>query len=135
MQKSKNRISRVRLHIISNQPLSTKFKERVLQPIGSIAVEQHVWDLSRLRSVYESDREREVVTVSISDFDVSGIECMRAAGSESIQSYEITFTSGHSVTSTPSRGRTPPSFLRYRRATSRSLRQFVSWLSSVDPNR
>lgn len=87
MQKSKARISRVRLHVLSNQPLSTKFKERVLQPIGSIAVEQHVWDLSRLRSVYESDREREVVTVSISDFDARGIECMRAAGSESIQSY------------------------------------------------
>jgi hypothetical protein len=87
MQKSKARISRVRLHVISNQPLSTKFKERILQPIGGIAIEQHVWDLCRLRSVYESDREREVVTVSISDFGASGIECMRASGSESIQSY------------------------------------------------
>lgn len=87
MQKSKARISRVRLHIISNQPLSTKFREKTLQPIGNIAIEQHIWDLSRLRSVYESDREREVVTVSISDFEASGIECMRASGSESIQSF------------------------------------------------
>lgn len=87
MQKAKARISRVRLHVISNQPLSTKFKEKILEPIGNIAIERHVWDLSRLRSIYESDREREVVTVSISEFDVGGIECMRAAGSESIQSY------------------------------------------------
>ncbi|WP_442776047.1 AIPR family protein [Sphaerotilus montanus] len=87
MEKSKSRISRVRLHIISNQPLSQRFKEKLLEPIGNIAIERHVWDLSRLRSIYESDREREVVVVNLADFGTNGIECMKASGSAGIQSY------------------------------------------------
>jgi hypothetical protein len=87
LNNSRARISRIRLHIFSNQATSQRFKEQVLNPIGGIAIEQHVWDLQRLRAIYESDREREAIELRIADFGRPGIECMQAASSSSIESF------------------------------------------------
>ena len=87
LSNARSRISRIRLHIFSNQATSQRFKEQVLAPIGGIAVEQHVWDLPRLRTIYESDREREAVELRISEFGRFGIECMQAARSGGIESF------------------------------------------------
>jgi hypothetical protein len=81
------RVSRVRLHILSNQPLSQRFKEQLCEPVAGIAVERHIWDLQRLQSLYESSREREVIEIAMSEFDSEGIDAMQAAASESLQSY------------------------------------------------
>ncbi|MDQ0045034.1 AIPR family protein [Variovorax boronicumulans] len=81
------KINRIRLHIFSNQPLSQRFKEQICEPIGDIVIERHVWDLQRLRAIYESSREREVIELNMSEFESEGIECMEAARTSELQSY------------------------------------------------
>lgn len=87
LSQGRGRVSRVRLHIFSNQPLSQRFKEQLCDPVAGVAVERHIWDLQRLQSIYESSREREVIEIEMSEFDSEGIEAMQAAVSESLQSY------------------------------------------------
>lgn len=83
----RGRVSRVRLHILSNQPLSQRFKEQLCEPVAGVAVERHIWDLQRLQALYESSREREVIEIEMSEFNSDGIQAMQAAVSESLQSY------------------------------------------------
>lgn len=83
----RERVTRVRLHILSNQPLSQRFKEQLCEPIAGIAVERHVWDLQRLQSLYESSREREAIKIEMSEFESEGIEAMQAAVGDSLRSY------------------------------------------------
>jgi len=80
-------VSRVRLHIISNQPLSQRFKEQLCEPVAGVAIERHIWDLQRLQSLYESSREREVIEIEMTEFGCEGIEAMQAVVSESLSSY------------------------------------------------
>lgn len=84
---SGSRISRIRLHVFSNQHLSQRFREKLLDPVAGIPVEQHLWDLLRLRDIYQSTREREAVQINLEEFGSEGIECMQAVRSDSLESY------------------------------------------------
>lgn len=81
------KINRIRLHIISNQPLSQKFKEEVFGSVAGIPIERHIWDLLRLKAIYESSREREAVEINLSDFESAGIPCIEAASTNKLRSY------------------------------------------------
>ncbi|MDP3583825.1 MAG: AIPR family protein [Thiobacillus sp.] len=81
------KINRIRLHIFTNQPLSQKFKEEVYGEVAGIPVERHIWDLQRLKSIYESSREREAVEIFLSDFGVGGIPCIEAVRTDNLRSF------------------------------------------------
>lgn len=81
------KIARIRLHIFSNQPLSQKFKEEVCGSVAGIPIERHVWDLLRLKAIYESSREREAVEIHLSEFGSNGIPCIEASRSDRLTSY------------------------------------------------
>jgi len=81
------KISRIRLHVFSNQLLSSRFKEDLRPSIGDIQIERHVWDLRRIKQIYESTREREEVEISLADFGSSGIPCLAASSANDLQSY------------------------------------------------
>jgi len=87
LQNYVGKISRLRLHIFSNQTLSTKFKEELLAPIANIQVEQHIWDCKRLKSLYESQRERESVEINFSQMGNHGIACIEAARTDDLRSF------------------------------------------------
>lgn len=81
------KISRIRLHILSNQPLSQRFKEESYGSIAGMPIERHVWDLQRLKAMYESAREREVVEIRLADFGANGIPCIEAARTDKLRSF------------------------------------------------
>lgn len=81
------KVNKIRLHIMSNGVLSSKFKEEICEPIGGVPVERHIWDLARLKAIYESTREREAVEIQLDDFGSNGIPCIQAASSEGLRSY------------------------------------------------
>lgn len=83
----RSKIARIRLHIFSNQPLSQKFKEEMCGSIAGIPIERQVWDLLRLKAIYESSREREAVEIQLSDFGSGGIPYLEASRSEQLTSY------------------------------------------------
>lgn len=81
------RVSRIRLHILSNQPLSQRFKEELCGNIAGIPIERHIWDFQRLKAMYESSREREAVEISLSDFNAEGIPFIEAARTANLRSF------------------------------------------------
>ncbi len=81
------KVSRIRMHIFSNQLLSQKFKEELCGNIAGIPIERHVWDLQRLKAMYESSRERETVEIRLSDFGSDGIPCIEAARTDKLRSF------------------------------------------------
>ncbi len=84
---SRERITRIRLHIFSNRSLSQKFKEEKFASIDGIPVERHVWDLKRLAAIYQSSREREAVEILLSDFGTEGIPYIDAAMAKNLRSF------------------------------------------------
>ncbi|SAK51657.1 AIPR protein [Caballeronia pedi] len=82
-----SKISRIRLHIFSNQTLSTSFKDEKLGEVAGIPLERHIWDLRRLKAMYESSREREAVEVDLTTFGSEGIPCIEAARTEELRSF------------------------------------------------
>lgn len=87
LQNMGTRINRIRLHIFSNQPLTQRFKEEQCGKVAGIPIERHIWDLQRLKAMYESSREREAVEITLSDFGCDGIPCIEAARTERLRSY------------------------------------------------
>lgn len=87
LQQTAGRISRLRLHVITNGQLSSRYKEQMLDPIEGIPVEFHIWDLLRLHSINESGGEREEVVIELSDFGSKGIPCLPAAHGSEVESY------------------------------------------------
>jgi hypothetical protein len=81
------KINRIRLHIFSNQPLSQKFKEEAYGEVAGIPIERHIWDLQRLKAMYESSREREAVEITLSDFGSEGIPCIEAVRTDNLRSF------------------------------------------------
>lgn len=86
-QNSIKKISRIRLHLFSNCTLSQRYKEEICGEISSIPVERHIWDLIRIKSLYESSREREAVEINLSDFNSDGISSIKASEAKELTSY------------------------------------------------
>jgi len=87
LQRRKADLSCIRLHIFSNQALTQRFKKEFRSHIGDIPTETHIWDLRRLMAVYGSDRERELVEISLSDFNSQGIPCIEASRADGLECY------------------------------------------------
>lgn len=87
LQDMGKKINRIRLHIFSNQPLSQKFKEDIYGTVAGIPIERHIWDLQRLKAMYESSREREAVEIALSSFGSPGIPCIEAAQTDNLRSF------------------------------------------------
>ena len=87
LRNRKSEISCIRLHLFSNQSLSQRFKKEFRSHIAGIATETHIWDLGRLMALYGSDREREMVEITLSEFQSPGIPCIVASQTEDLQSY------------------------------------------------
>lgn len=87
LKSSVNKISRIRLHLFSNCTLSQRFKEDICGTISGIPVERHIWDLIRIKSLYESSREREAIEINLSEFNSDGIPTIMASQAEGLKSY------------------------------------------------
>ena len=87
LQRSRKQLSRVRLHLFSNCTLSQRYKEEICGKISGIPIERHIWDLIRIKSLYESSREREAIEIQLSEFHSQGISCIRASEAEGLSSY------------------------------------------------
>lgn len=87
LRNSTSRISRIRLHLFSNQMLSQRFSQELAGEIAGIPLEKHIWDFRRLKALYESSREREAVEIEMKDFGSDGIPCIEASGTDSLTSY------------------------------------------------
>ncbi len=83
----KNKLTRIRLHLITNKIVGSRYKFKDSENVGDILIEYHLWDLSRLKSIYESNRERESISINFSDFTSTGIPFIKATDMDGIRSF------------------------------------------------
>lgn len=87
LRRRRSSISCIRFHIFANQPLSKQYKRESRSQVAGTPTETHIWDLHRLKALYSSDREREVVEIELSQFGSSGIPCIAASDADGLKSY------------------------------------------------
>lgn len=87
LRAKRNVISCIRFHIFSNQVLSKQFRRESRSKIGGTPTETHIWDFHRLKALYGSSREREVVEIDLGDFGSEGIPCIEASTTEGLKSF------------------------------------------------
>lgn len=85
-------ISCVRFHIFSNQALSKQFKRESRSVVAGTPTETHIWDFHRLKALYGSAREREVVEIDLAEFGSAGIPCIEASNANGLKSYLCVIT-------------------------------------------
>ena len=87
LRRRRNGISCIRFHIFSNQTLSRAYKREFRGEVVGTPTETHIWDLQRIKALYESAREREVLEIDLAEFGSKGIPCIDASSGEGLQSY------------------------------------------------
>lgn len=87
LRRRRNGISCIRFHIFSNQTLSRAYKREFRGEVAGTPTETHIWDLQRIKALYESAREREVLEIDLAEFGSKGIPCIDASSGEGLQSY------------------------------------------------
>lgn len=80
-------ITRIRFHLFSNQALSKQFKRESRSEVSGVATETHIWDFYRLKALYGSSREREVVEIDLGEFGSTGIPCIEASNADGLKSF------------------------------------------------
>ena len=87
LRKYKDSISCIRLHLISNRIVTKAYRRESRSEVSGVVTELHLWDLERIKSIYESGRERESVEIDLSEFGSSGIPCIKASQIQDLSSY------------------------------------------------
>lgn len=87
LHRGRESISCIRMHILTNQTLSNRYRKEARFSVCGVPAELHIWDLKRIQAIYSSGREREAVEIQLSEFGTLGISCIEASVSESTKSY------------------------------------------------
>lgn len=87
LRRKRATISCIRYHIFSNQVLSRSYRREFRGEVAGTPTETHIWDLQRLKALYESAREREAVQIELREFGSTGIQCIDASSGDGLQSY------------------------------------------------
>lgn len=87
LNSNRSRINRIRLHLFSNEATSSRFREERGELVAGIQIERHIWDLNRLRTLYESSLEREPLEIELADIGIPGIPCLEASQADSLRSF------------------------------------------------
>ncbi|MBB6599608.1 AIPR family protein [Luteimonas sp. MC1825] len=87
LRRKRSSIACIRFHIFANQSLSRAYKRESRSEIAGTPTEIHIWDLQRLKALYESSREREVLQIELAEFGSDGIQCIEASKDERLQSF------------------------------------------------
>ena len=81
-------ISRYRLYLVSDRPLSTTIKDWPEGTIAGVPVEFHIWDLSRFHRAHLSRTGRDELVIDFDTLPSGGLPCLPASmNSDSYEGY------------------------------------------------
>lgn len=87
LRSKRSGVSCIRFHVFSNQTLSRAYRREFRGEVAGTPTETHIWDLQRIKALYESAREREMLEINLEEFGSRGISCIDASRGESLQSF------------------------------------------------
>jgi hypothetical protein len=85
-------VSRYRFYLITDSILSDRVKDLHGDELDGVPVEYHIWDVSRLFAVSKSILGTEELVIDISEFEPTGLPCLRASETDEYDGYLCVIT-------------------------------------------
>ena len=82
LREMRSSLDRVILYLVSERQLSSRFKEVTLEDVTGIALESHIWDMSRLHRQHESRGQKEALDIDLIEAFGDGLNCLPAMTGE-----------------------------------------------------
>ena len=71
-------VRRYGFYLLTDMLMSSRISEISDSEINGTTAEYHIWDISRLQHLYESQSGKENITIHLKDFSENGIPCLEA---------------------------------------------------------
>ena len=90
IQKRYSNVSKFKFYILTDMAMSSRIREIPGTMIGSATAEYHIWDITRLQSLYASKTGKEDIVINLKEFSEKGIPCLQAGETEEYTAYLCT---------------------------------------------
>lgn len=90
IQKRYSNVSKFKFYILTDMAMSSRIREIPSTMIGSATAEYHIWDITRLQSLYASKTGKEDIVINLKEFSERGIPCLQAGETEEYTAYLCT---------------------------------------------
>ena len=78
IQKRYSNVSKFKFYILTDMAMSSRIREIPGTMIGTATAEYHIWDITRLQSLYASKTGKEEIVINLKEFSERGIPCLQA---------------------------------------------------------
>lgn len=87
VQKRYNNVSKFKFYILTDMAMSSRIREIPNTMIGTAVAEYHIWDITRLQSLYASKTGKEDIVIDLKEFSERGIPCLQAGSTDEYTAY------------------------------------------------
>lgn len=90
IQKRYSNVSKFKFYILTDMAMSSRIREIPNTMIGTATAEYHIWDITRLQSLYASKTGKEDIVINLKEFSERGIPCLQAGSTDEYTAYLCT---------------------------------------------
>lgn len=90
IQKRYSNVSKFQFYILTDMAMSSRIREIPGTMIGTATAEYHIWDITRLQSLYASKTGKEEIVINLKEFSERGIPCLQAGSTDEYTAYLCT---------------------------------------------
>ena len=90
IQKRYSNVSKFKFYILTDMAMSSRIREIPGTMIGTATAEYHIWDITRLQSLYASKTGKEEIVINLKEFSERGIQCLQAGSTDEYTVYLCT---------------------------------------------
>lgn len=90
IQKRYSNVSKFKFYILTDMAMSSRIREIPSTMIGTATAEYHIWDITRLQSLYASKTGKEDIVINLKEFSERGIPCLQAGSTDEYTAYLCT---------------------------------------------
>ena len=87
VQKRYANVSKYKFYVLTDMAMSSRIREIPSTTIGEATAEYHIWDITRLQSLYASKTGKEDIVIDMKEFSEKGIPCLQAGSNDEYTAY------------------------------------------------
>lgn len=87
VQKRYANVSKYKFYVLTDMAMSSRIREIPSTMIGETTAEYHIWDITRLQSLYASKTGKEDIIIDMKEFSEKGIPCLQAGSNNEYTAY------------------------------------------------
>lgn len=87
VQKRYANVTKYKFYVLTDMAMSSRIREIPSTMIGEAVAEYHIWDITRLQSLYASKTGKEDIIIDMKEFSEKGIPCLQAGSNDEYTAY------------------------------------------------